>query len=282
MNAQDTAVDLFGYFKRIGFQADERPAPTLDTLRALHLLHPQTIPFENLDVLLGRPVRIDLASVQRKLVVDGRGGYCYEHNLLLRSVLEALGFRVKSYAGRVLWGRDGASMPPRTHMMLLVEVDHMRYLADVGFGGMTLSAPIVLQSNLEQITPHGVFRLLDAESDAAALPAYVLQTRLDGQWTSIYRFDLDPQYQADYEMSNHYVSTYRDSIFVHNLLAARLAPGKRIGLFNRSMSLHDEREGTQKRELADVQALRRALAEEIGIRLPDASAELDAALGRLP
>ncbi len=90
-------------------------------------------------MLLGRPVRIDLASVQRKLVAGGRGGYCYEHNLLFRSVLEVLGFR--SYAGRVLWGRDGTSMPPRTHMMLLVELDHMRYLADVGFGGMTLSAP---------------------------------------------------------------------------------------------------------------------------------------------
>lgn len=210
-------------------------------------------------------MRIDLASVQRKLVADGRGGYCYEHNLLFRSLLEALGFRVKSYAGHVLWGRDGASMPPRTHMMMLVELDHIRYLADVGFGGMTLSAPIVLQANLEQITPHGVFRLLDADSDGTALPAYVvLQARVEGQWVSIYRFDLDPRYQADYEMSNHYVSTWHDSIFVHNLLAARLAPGKRIGLFNRAM---------------------RVLAVDLGIRLLDVAADttqLDTVLGHLP
>jgi N-hydroxyarylamine O-acetyltransferase len=282
MNAQDTSIDLSAYFERIGFDAAEPPAPTLDTLRALHLLHPQAIPFENLDVLLGRTVNIDLASVQRKLVTNGRGGYCYEHNLLFRSVLEALGFRVKSYAGRVLWGRDGASMPPRTHMMLLIELDGMQFVADVGFGGMTLSAPIVLQSNLEQITPHGVFRLADADSDGGALPAYVLQARIEGQWTSIYRFDLDPQYQADYALSNHYVSTYPDSIFVNNLLAARLAPGKRIGLFNRAFSVHDEREGTQKRELTNLHELRRVLAEDIGIRLPDAAPELDAALSCLP
>ncbi len=286
MNAQDTSIDLSAYFERIGFASDSRPAPTLDTLSALHLLHPQTIAFENLDVLLGRPVRIDLASVQRKLVADGRGGYCYEHNLLFRSVLEALSFRVRSYAGRVLWGRDGETMPPRTHMMLIVEVDDTRYLADVGFGGMTLSAPIVLQPDLEQITPHGAFRLDNADTGGTGLPAFVLRTLIDGQWASIYRFDLDldldPQYQADYEMSNHYVLTYPQSVFVNNLLAARLAPGKRIGLFNRALSAHDEREGTHKRELANADELRRVLVEDLGIRLPDDTAGLDAALKRLP
>src|SRR5579862_7365644 len=108
MNAHDTAIDLTAYFTRIGFGGPARPAPTLDTLRALHLLHPQAIPFENLDVLLGRPVTLDLASIQRKLVAEGRGGYCYEHNLLLRSVLQTLGFRVRSFGGRVLWGREAA------------------------------------------------------------------------------------------------------------------------------------------------------------------------------
>jgi N-hydroxyarylamine O-acetyltransferase len=286
MHAENTSIelDLPAYFARIGYEHAARPAPTLDTLRALHLLHPQAIPFENLDVLLGRPVRIDLASVQRKLVGARRGGYCYEHNLLFRSVLEALGFRVRSYAGRVLWGREASSMPPRTHMCLIVEIDGTRYLADVGFGGMTLSAPIVLQSKLEQITPHGAFRLEDADTDPADpsdLPAYILQALIDGHWTSIYRFDLDPQYQADYEMANHYVSTFPHSVFVNNLLAARLAPGTRYGLFNHTLSIHDEREGTHKRELASVDALRHVLAEELGIHLPEPRTELDAALGRI-
>ncbi|KMZ13663.1 Arylamine N-acetyltransferase [Candidatus Burkholderia humilis] len=279
INAPASFIDLPAYFGRIGFTRDGRPAPTLDTLRALHLLHPQAIPFENLDVLLGRPVRINLSSIQKKLVTNKRGGYCYGNNLLFRSVLEALGFRVRSYAGRVLWGRDAdAPMPSRTRMLLVVEIEHTRFLADVGFGGMTLSAPIVLQTGLEQITPHGAFRLEAAHTRDSELPAYVLQTLIDGHWKPIYHFDLDPQYQSDYEMSNHFVSTYPESVFVHNLLAARLAPGIRYGLFNRAFSVHDEREGTHKLEL-NVDELRRALADEIDIRLPD-TPELDAVLAR--
>jgi N-hydroxyarylamine O-acetyltransferase len=281
MNASEPFIDLPAYFERIGYACAERPAASLDTLRALHLLHPQAIPFENLDVLLGRPVRIDLASIQKKLVASKRGGYCFENNLLFRSVLEALGFRVRSYAGRVLWGRDSsAPMPSRTHMLLVIEIDQQRFLADVGFGGMTLSAPIVLQTGLEQITPHGAFRLEAADSGAPEVPAYVLQTLIDGHWKPIYHFDLDPQYPSDYEMSNHFVSTYPESVFVTNLLAARLAPGIRYGLFNRALSVHDEREGTQKRDLSTAE-LRRVLAGELGIRLPD-TPELDAVLARLP
>jgi len=278
MNAHDTSIDLAAYFERIGFSGPARPAPTLDTLRALHLLHPQTIPFENLDVLIGRPVRLDLESVQRKLVESRRGGYCYEHNLLFRSVLQTLSFRVRSFAGRVLWGRDAPEMPARTHMLLLVDLDEGTFLTDVGFGGMTLSAPLALQTGLEQITPHGAFRLDDAGGEP---PAYILQALVNGAWTRVYRFDLDPQYDADYEMANYFVSAYPQSIFLHNLLAARLAPGKRFGLFNRRLSAHDEREGSDHRELESIADLRRVLENELGIRLPD-DAGLDAALARLP
>jgi N-hydroxyarylamine O-acetyltransferase len=278
MNAHDTSIDLTAYFARIGFGGPARPEPTLDTLRALHLLHPQAIAFENLDVLLGRPIRLDLESIQHKLVTSGRGGYCYEHNVLFRSVLQTLGFRVRSFSARVLWGRDASEMPGRTHMLLLVDVDEGTFIADVGFGGMTLSAPLALQSGLEQITPHGAFRLDDAHGEP---PAYVLKALVNGAWTSVYRFDLDPQYDADYEIASHFVSTYPQSIFVHNLLAARLAPGKRYGLFNRRFSAHDEHEGTAHRELAATADLRRTLEHELGIRLPDGDA-LDAALARLP
>ncbi|SAK73129.1 N-hydroxyarylamine O-acetyltransferase [Caballeronia glebae] len=278
MNAHDSSIDLSAYFERIGFSGPARPAPTLDTLRALHLLHPQAIPFENLDVLIGRQVSLDLDLIQRKLVTERRGGYCFEQNRLFRSVLQTLGFRVRSFAGRVLWGREAQDMPPRTHMLLLVDLDEGTYLADVGFGGMTLSAPLALQTNLEQITPHGAFRLDDTDGDA---PGYILRALVNGAWTNVYRFDLGPQYDADYETANHFVSTHPQSIFLHNLLAARLAPGKRLGLFNRRFSVHDEREGSDQRELDGVADLRRVLESELGIRLPD-SPDLDAALARLP
>lgn len=279
MNAHDTSIDLTAYFARIGYSGPAHPPATLDTLRALHLLHPQAIPFENLDVLLGRPVKLDLASIQRKLVTSRRGGYCYEHNLLLRSVLQTLGFRVRSFAGRVLWGRDAPDMPARTHMLLLVDLDEGTYLTDVGFGGMVLSAPLAFEAGLEQITPHGAFRLEDIGGEPRS---YVLQAHVNGHWAPVYRFDLDPQYDADYEMANHFVSTYPQSVFVHNLLAARLAPGVRYGLFNRRLHVHhthDEHAGSEQRDLASVADLRRVLESEIGIRLPE---ELDAALSRLP
>jgi len=85
-------VDLAAYFRRIGYAGDT--APTLDLLRAVQLAHAQTIPFENLNPLLRWPVRLDPESLERKLVQDGRGGYCFELNTLLRHVLEELAFRV--------------------------------------------------------------------------------------------------------------------------------------------------------------------------------------------
>jgi N-hydroxyarylamine O-acetyltransferase len=280
MNAHDISIDLNAYFERIGYGGPARPEPTLDTLRALHLLHPQAIPFENLDVLLGRPVRLDLASIQRKLVTERRGGYCFEQNRLLRSVLQTLGFRVRSFAGRVLWGREAPGMPPRTHMLLLVDLDEGTYLADVGFGGMVLSAPLAFETGLEQITPHGAFRLEDAGGEPRS---FILQALVQGNWAPVYRFDLDPQYDADYDMANHFVSTHPQSIFVNNLIAARLAPGKRHALLNRRLRVHhvhDVRDEDVQRDLESVADLRRVLENEIGIRLPDG--DLDAALARLP
>src|SRR3712207_6616725 len=94
-------MDLDSYFERIGYTGTR--TPTLDTLRAIHLLHPRTIPFENLDPLLGRPVRLDAAFLRAKLIAERRGGYCYEHNLLLKDVLEALGYPVRPLAARVMW-----------------------------------------------------------------------------------------------------------------------------------------------------------------------------------
>ena len=100
-----------------------------------------------------------LQSIQRKLVGARRGGYCFEHNLLFRGVLDALGFRTRSLGARVVWGRTDAEMPARTHMLLLVDLEGRTYLADVGFGGVTLTAPLVLETGREQATPHEPFRL---------------------------------------------------------------------------------------------------------------------------
>src|SRR5258706_6678230 len=134
-------IDLDAYFARIGYSGTR--APTLETLRAIHALHPAAIAFENLDPLLRRPVRIDGASIQRKLIASGRGGYCYEMNGLLAGALRAVGFQGTGLCARAIFGyAPGATAP--THMPFRVETEEGPYIAHVGFGSRTLTARLRL------------------------------------------------------------------------------------------------------------------------------------------
>ena len=113
----------------------------LETLRAIVARHALAIAFETLDPFLGRPVNLDRASLQSKLVDGGRGGYCFEQNLLLTHALAALGYRTTGLAARVLWTRSAdAPLPARGHMLVRVDVGEGPHVLDVGFGGMTLTA----------------------------------------------------------------------------------------------------------------------------------------------
>ena len=134
-------VDLQAYAARIEYGGEF--TPTLATLRELHLAHATHIPFENLDILLGRPIRLDLESVAAKLIDARRGGYCFEQNALFAAVLEAIGFRVTRLAARVRMG--ATEVRPRSHMLLAVDVESERWLADVGFGGEGLLLPVRLK-----------------------------------------------------------------------------------------------------------------------------------------
>jgi N-hydroxyarylamine O-acetyltransferase len=263
-------TQLAAYFDRIGYTGAQQA--TSETLHDLHRLHPQVIPFENLDALLGRTPRLDLESVFAKLVTARRGGYCYEHNLLFRAVLNTLGFETTGLAARVVWS-DPAAMPPRTHMMLLVETPDETWLADVGFGSMTLSAPLQFDTGREQATPHELFRI-----DLIERGDYVLRVKLGDAWKSIYRFDLEPQFPADYAMANHYVSTFPDSLFVNHLIAARVTPGQRQTLFDRTLTHRGAVE--EHRELTTGAELRDVLQDLFGLALPPAG-ELDTVLKRI-
>ncbi len=159
MSVADEA-NIDAYFERIGFAGSI--APSLDTLSQLHQLHPAVIPFENLDPLLGAPVRLELANLQQKLLFDHRGGYCLEHNLLFKAVLASLDFEVKVHAARVLWNDPDNTADP-SHLVLTVTIAAATYLVDVGFGGLTLTAPMRLRAEVEQPTPHEVFRLVGGD-----------------------------------------------------------------------------------------------------------------------
>jgi N-hydroxyarylamine O-acetyltransferase len=266
------AIDLDAYFRRIRY-AGARTA-TLDTLRAIHLHHPQAIPFENLNPLLGWPVRLDAESLEQKLVRDGRGGYCFEQNLLLSHVLRALGFQVTGLAARVLWNVPDSVVTPRGHMVLLVDLDDDAYIVDVGFGGLTLTGPLRLQPGAEQATPHEPFRLTRAGE------GLVMEARINAEWVALYRFDLQEQLLPDYEVTNWYLSNHPASHFVTGLIAARAGHGCRYALRNREFAVHHVAGGTERRLLTTVAELRTTLEETFLIRLPDGP-ELSAALEQL-
>jgi N-hydroxyarylamine O-acetyltransferase len=260
----DASFDLSAYLARIGY--DGPRIPTLETLQAIQLLHPQAIPFENLNPLLGIPVRLDIESLQQKLVRSRRGGYCFEHNTVLSHALQTLGFRIRHLGGRVVWNRpDPAVTPPRSHMVLRVELPEGVYIADVGFG-MSATAPLRLEPEIEQATPHETFRLLRSGD------WFTLQCRLKDEWTPFYRFDLTEQEPIDYVVANYYVSTWPTSHFVTSLVAARATPGGRHGLRNNRLSIH-RLDGTgEQRTLSNSAEVSAALREFFGIAVPDEAA----------
>src|SRR5215813_9172961 len=152
---------LENYLERIGFRGTVRP--DLPALAALHAAHVDAIPFEDLDPFLHRPVKLDLASLQAKLVDGRRGGYCFEQNLLFKTALEAIGFKVAGLAGRVRWMSPPESpLGPRTHMLLKVDLPDGPYLADAGFGACVLDSPLRFVTDAEQRTVMGTYQLGEA------------------------------------------------------------------------------------------------------------------------
>ncbi len=265
------SVDLERYFARVGYTGPR--AATLDVLRELHRLHPAAIPFENLTTLLGHTPSLEIDALGEKILRRGRGGYCFEHNTLFAAVLRELGFNVRSFAARVLWNRPEGPPAARTHMLLEVEAAGGVYLADVGFGGLTLTAPLALSSGLAQPTPHERFRLREVQD------GFVLEAEIGEAWRPLYWFDRHDHLGIDFEVLNHYVATHSGSPFPTRLYAARALPDRRLALLDNRFTVHGPT-GAESRKLDRAPALRGVLAEEFGIVLPGDEA-LDVVLARV-
>lgn len=265
-------TDLQHYLTRIGHVG--RPQRDEATLRTLHALHPQHIPFENLDSWQGLRVSLQPDAVFRKLVHAGRGGYCFEHNQLFGRVLETLGFTVQGLSARVLWMLPPDVILPRTHMVLLVSLGQDRWIADVGFGGMTMTAPLALQSSAAQATPHELFRVDEAGG------FFTVLARVKDEWQPLYRVSLDPCLPPDYETANWYVSTHPGSRFVNQLIASRPDTRGRHALLDRRYTRHLPDQPSQTMELQTPQHLREVLQQHFHLRL-DELPQLDARIQTL-
>src|SRR6187399_2797197 len=177
------AMNLAAYFQRIGYRG--RYHPDLALLSALTLAHARSIPFENLDVLLGRPIALEPDALFEKLVVQRRGGYCFEQNGLFLEVLRELGFQVTPISARVRLQRPRDFIPPRTHMFLRVELDGASWLADVGVGGLSPTCALRLDTAEEQATPHEPRRIVREDGKLFH------QVRLDDGWSDVCEFTLE-------------------------------------------------------------------------------------------
>ena len=262
--------NIDAYFERIGFAGSI--APTLETLTQLHALHPAAIPYENLDPLMGVPVRLDLANLQQKLVFDRRGGYCFEQNTLLRAILQDLDFEVKVHGARVIWGHEGEEEPPLRHIVLTVDVAGVTYLCDVGFGGLTATAPLRLRSGAEQETPLDRYRLTDADG------LWLLEVEIDGAWLKLFDFTLA-------ELSEERIVELNDiadssEFFTTQLLAARIEKTRRLAISNTRLNIHAPGQPSESRALGSVAELREVLSGTMGIALPS-DERLDAALQKI-
>ncbi|MBV8156549.1 MAG: arylamine N-acetyltransferase [Dyella sp.] len=266
-------IDLNAYLRRIGY--DGPLAADLATLRAITTAHVAAIPFENLNPLLRLPVSLEPADIERKLVHERRGGYCFEQNGLLLGVLRALGYNVSGLIARVLWMKPEDTMVAQTHMLLRVELAGESWLVDVGFGSMALSGALRLQSDVVQATGNEPFRLLHGHGE------WRMQAQVRDEWRTLYRFDLQSRPSIDYVVANHYTSTYPESHFLHSLIMARTLADRRLGLRNREFVVHYTGGESVRRVLAGVNEIKQVIQDEFGIHLPVHS-ELDRKLVELP
>lgn len=197
--------DLDAYLERIGLSG--RP-----DLATVHRAHATSVPFENLDPHAGLPVSVDDADVERKLVAERRGGYCFEQNLLLRSALLELGAEVDMFLARVRLGAPPGTVRPRSHLVLRVRDDSGDWLADVGFGSGTQLEPIPFALGVESEQAGWRYRLREDG------PEWALQTMLDGEWADVHGFLRLPVPAIDIAVSSWWVSTHPGSPFVAGLI----------------------------------------------------------------
>jgi N-hydroxyarylamine O-acetyltransferase len=256
------SVDLDAYFRRIGYDGPREP--TMATLRAITQKHPDAIPFENLDVLLGRGISIVPSEIDAKLIAAGRGGYCYEQNGLLKRVLETLGFQVEGLMARVQWMLPADAPPrPRSHMVLGVTLDGETWLADSGFGGCVLTAPLRLFSDEVQDSPNGRFRIVDAETGGVA--ERQVQADLSGRWAPLYQVSNGGWADIDYEQANYFTYTHPSSHFTWSMTVGRTTPTARYALKNNHFTHRDVTGAVVEQRDLSTDELEATLRDVIGL-----------------
>ena len=257
------SFDQQAWLDRIGYTGSLKP--TLDNLHQLIFAHSHVVAYESLDIMLGRTPRLDMASLQRKMISGRRGGYCLEQNMLFREGLRSLGYKITSLQGRVVRGLAIDAPRPAIHMLLQVDMAEGPYLADVGFGNLAPTCALLLRSGVEQDTPHEPMRFINVEGELT------LQAKLGDTWEHIYRVIPYPRYDGEYEITNWYTGTHPDAPYQSNIIAARPGPNRtRITMLNGRLTVRHATGKSERRHLTDEAKFQSVLRDEFGLNMTDA------------
>lgn len=252
-------MNLAEYFQRIAYTGSS--AATLATLKTLHYQHMQTIPFENLDVILKRPIRMDGAALFEKMVTRGRGGFCYEQNTLFGLSLRELGYQVDFISARVWNGTDfGRALE---HIALIVHIEGERYLADVGFGDCFLE-PLRLVAQEEQLVHGKNYRVIESESSHE----WIMQEKSEDDWTNGYAFELHPRELRDFAEMCDWTQVSADSGFTQRLVCSKAVQNGRITIANMRL-IRTQSAVKEEQNLSTSQDFAQALAEHFQIQFAD-------------
>jgi N-hydroxyarylamine O-acetyltransferase len=249
-------MDIAAYLARIGVIG---PIDlTAETLRRLHLAHLYTVPFENLDISLGREIVCDEERFFHKIVELQRGGFCYELNGAFAALLRRLGFRVTLLSARVS-REDGGASPDFDHLALRVDLDEP-WLVDVGFGDSFLE-PLRLKPEIEQEQDGRRFRMV------AVGEVLIVQRKLaQGVWKSLYQFTLQPRQLADFEARCRFQQTSPESHFTRQRVCTLPTSNGRITLSDLKL-IRTTGEVRDECSLPDEEEWRATLLAYFGVRL---------------
>jgi N-hydroxyarylamine O-acetyltransferase len=250
-------MDVEAYLRRI--QYDGPREPSLETLRELHRQHLFTVPFENLDIALRNPIQLDPELIYQKVVLRGRGGYCYELNGLFHELLEALGFTVCMLSAQVRRD-DGSFGPDFDHMLLKATLDEP-WIADVGFGDSFVDPLPLVPGTCHE----GSGKLFGVASENGGWRVFKQDD--DGQ-VPLYRFSDVPRHLADFENMNTYQQTSPESGFTRRRVCSKATPDGRITLSGVRLIVTKAGE-RQERVLEGKEELRQCLREHFGIELAE-------------
>lgn len=248
--------NLDAYFKRIQYTG--KRTVSAKTLKQLHTAHVMRIPFENLDIFHKKNISLEREDLFNKIVLNHRGGYCFEMNGLFSAVLEEMGYQVTNHLARVY--RNGFENSGKTHMVLLVEVDQKTWVCDVGFGGNGLTAPILLEEGLEQehfLRTHRIMRDDDY--------GYRLEFKIADQFQPIYAFTLEKCCPADYLIANHYTATYPGSFFTQLMMCAIVTEVGKITFLDGQLKITAGDNQTEEMIVGDM-AIKETLKAYFGLQ----------------